>query len=632
MVSLNHSTTHLTKAISDVEEALLDYNYYPLRGLSKLQSSLLMMQSATQSDDVHPLFHLRLNSLLASVKKLTDSGSPYDENYHAAFSSASDALFQTALADQFGIDHSLQLSHLLSVERDCWAKLSSMADVLDKNPVAVAYTAFLSADSFSMRSSTVEDVLISLSGIGEVSFHLTTSLNPMVSGYFKLITIQSLAWLKSRYPDLNWHGPVRLTEDSLRRLCELTFLPLFQNLTMPRASRAQLLAQFEHDFKDIHYQKFDTLFSGKANSVLNGHIRVPVERDFPRMDFDQSMICFPVYHGGYVYSACRPLNKQEHNQAVIYTACLGRDFLPHFLYEVSTAFGQCVFDQNDVHGRYTVEESDFQRDGDQLWLSLEGVRAPLLLSLPIFVQKDVIYCLLPKFVSNVIVIAQAGQYFALPYDHIRDVEGVCSRMQSPSAWVKNVWQTSSNAFLLEPLLFHFDNASIIPSKPNRKRFGKKDKSGYYVCRLGELSIWVDADLVSVILPYQCPNQFVWMNDRQLVPTAFIIQDGECFDKVLSQHTCYDSELVLDEPAEFSVVLECEEDTVVLPVSDCEWHASLPDEWISSSSARDIDSESKHSKPFDSVLFSNKSTVVTAENFVLFVAEFGPCFHQFKSDY
>lgn len=632
MVSLNHSAIHLTKSISDVEEALLDYNYYPLRGLSKLQSSLLTMQASTQSDDFHPLFHLRLDGLLASIKKLTDSGSPYDENYHAAFSSASDALFQIVLACQFGIDHSSQLSHLLSAERDCWAKLSNMADVLDKHPVATAYTAFLFADSFSMSSSTLEDVLISLSGAGEVSFHLTTSSNPIVGGYFKLITIQSLAWLKSRYPDLNWHGPVRLTEDPLKRLCELTFLPLFQNLTMPRASRAQLLAQFEHDFKDIHYQKFDTLFSGKANSVLNGHIRVPVERDFPRIDFDQSMICFPVHHGGYVYSACLSLNEQERNQKVIYTACLGRDFLPHFLYEVSTTFGQCVFDQKDVHGRYAVDESDFQRDGGQLWLSLEGVRATLLLSLPIFAQNAAAYCLLPHCVSNVIVIAQAGRYFALPYDHIRDVEGVCSRMQSPQAWVKNVWQTPSNVFLLEPLLFHFENAPIIPSKPNRKRFGKKDKSGYYSGRLGELSIWVCAELVSAILPYQSPNQFVWMNDRQFVSTAFIIQDGECFDKVLSQHTCYDSALVLDEPAEFSVVLECEENSVVLPVSDCEWHPSLPDEWVSPSSVRDIDSESKHSKPFDSMLFSQKSAVVTAENFVLFVAEFGPYFHQFKSDY
>ena len=632
MVSLNHSAIHLTKSISDVEEALLDYNYYPLRGLSKLQSSLLTMQASTQSDDFHPLFHLRLDGLLASIKKLTDSGSPYDENYHAAFSSASDALFQIALACQLGIDHSSQLSHLLSAERDCWAKLSNMADVLDKHPVATAYTAFLSADSFSMSSSTVEDVLISLSGVGEVSFHLTTSLTPMVSGHFKLITIQSLAWLKSRYPDLNWHGPVRLTEDPLKCLCELTFLPLFQNLTMPRASRAQLLAQFEHDFKDIHYQKFDSLFSGKTNSVLNGHIRVPVERDFPRIDFDQSMICFPVHHGGYVYSACRYLNEQELNQKVIYTACLGRDFLPHFLYEVSTTFGQCVFDQKDVHGRYAVDESDFQRDGGQLWLSLEGVRATLLLSMPIFASNAAVYCLLPHCVSNVIVIAQAGRYFALPYDHIRDVEGVCSRMQSPQAWVKNVWQTPSNVFLLEPLLFHFENAPIIPSKPNRKRFGNKDKSGYYSGRLGELSIWVCAELVSAILPYQSPNQFVWMNDRQFVSTAFIIQDGECFDKVLSQHTCYDSALVLDEPAEFSVVLECQENSVVLPVLDCEWHPSLPDEWVSPSSVRDIDSESKHSKPFDSMLFSQKSAVVTAENFVLFVAEFGPYFHQFKSDY
>jgi len=190
------------------------------------------------------------------------SGSPYSEYYHTAFFSAADALFQIAIGSQFGLDRMLQLDHLLSLERSCWVAILSLSDDKTRSPMYVDYEARLVEVSASTDPISVDVYLEALSSSGRVSFQLDAIKGAFLEGRFLLASVQSLSWLQARFPLLQWQQAFgNNEEESLKELCKLNFLPLFQNVSLKRDYRYRLLGLSEDRLKTLFYQMFGSLFS-----------------------------------------------------------------------------------------------------------------------------------------------------------------------------------------------------------------------------------------------------------------------------------------------------------------------------------------------------------------------------------
>jgi len=63
---------------------------------------------------------------------------------------------------------------------------------------------------------------------------------------------------------------------------------------------------------------------------------------------------------------------------------------------------------------------------------VEGaVKAQVVLDMPFLSSNDTAYCILPRYIAQVLVVKQAELYFAVPYSTLDKIEGVCSRMPAP---------------------------------------------------------------------------------------------------------------------------------------------------------------------------------------------------------
>jgi hypothetical protein len=568
----------LSLPIFDIEGALHDYAYSPSRGLEKLQLALLSLQKSTQLTSFHNVYHSRLSSFIAAVNRLSASGAPYVEHYHSAFLSAADALFQVVIAYQFDEDRSQQLDYLLLEERSCWNVVMSVAAEQSVSPNYVNYIARL--DSTQSGSVSVDAYLDALACAGRVSFHLDTVTAGSINGRFMLVSVQPLAWLQARFAYLQWQVHSINEDEPLRVLCELSFLPIFQNASMQREVRYRLLALFEDRLKTLFYQKFDSLFSVDSIHIENPNQLVPVSCCATAFEYDEGSSYFPARHGGFVFIGQVGLGGGTLGCSdMVYLDCLGHDFLAYFLYEIETSSGRLAFEQSDCLGSYVVDDDGLYAVGDSLWLSIEDkIQAQVLLTMPLLSPDKTPYCLLPQYFEQVFVVKQAGQYFALPYSTMREVEGVCSVMTAPRSWVKNIWLSKTNEPLLEPWLLGTDRLPKLHCWSEKNKSTRLSKNGYYFGKVCGRMFWVEAELVLALLPYQMPFSFVHANDDQLNLLSFIVHDGCCFDKVFLKDASNGSvaaESTGDKEG-FSVILEGMSESLVLPFSSCDWRDSLPD--------------------------------------------------------
>ena len=573
MAQLDNGLIDLSLPISNIEIALHDYVYHPRRGLEKLQSALLSLQEISQSSIVHALYNQRLSSFLTAVDELLISGSPYFSHYHSAFLSATDALLQVAMAGQFSADRSQQLDGLLSTDRSCWALVMSIADEKDVSLIYRNYEARLDPTQFNVMS--VDAYLEAFSSAGRVSFQLDSVKGSRLSGRFLLISVQPLAWLKRRFPSLQWQVLSINEKEPLRDLCELSFLPLFQNITMPRDTRYRLLALFEDKFKALFYQVFSSLFSLSLNHVDQAGRLVPSVNNVTTFEQNEHFAYFPMRHGGCVYIASRILEQVDLQYS--YVKSLGHDYLSYFLYEIDTSFGRFAFDQQECFGRYDVNEGDFFLDGESFWFrSEEGVRAEVLLNMPLMFSSCAAFCQLPDAITQVLIVKQGEFYFALPYSFLREVEAVCSKMSAPRSWVKNIWLSQTGTPLLEPWLL---SKKVLPlsyawSEKNKSTY--IPKNGYYFGKAYGRMFWVEADLILALLPYKAPSSVAYFENDELCLASFFIHDGRSFDKVMSCMAFSEVAGFSAEKMAFSVILEWMSESVVLPFSSFEWSATLTD--------------------------------------------------------
>ncbi|WP_421855242.1 hypothetical protein [Marinomonas sp.] len=572
MARLGNGFVDLSLPISNVEIALHDYAYNPRRGLEKLHIALLSLQEISRPKIVNTSYYQRLSSLLNAVDGLLVSGSPYFSHYHSAFLSATDALFQAALAWQFGSDRSQQLDGLLSAERSCWAVVMSIADEKDVSLMYRNYEARL--DSTQLSSMSVDAYLEAFSSAGRVSFQLDSVKGSRLSGRFLLISVQSLSWLKRRFPSLQWQVLSINEKEPLRALCELSFLPLFQNVSMSRDSRYRLLALFEDRFKALFYQEFSSLFSLDLTYVDQSRRLVPSVNNVTTFEQDEHLAYLPVRHGGMVYLGGRMLSDIDSKMA--YVKCLGRDYLSYFLYEIDTSFGRFVFDQQECFGRYKIDEGDFFLEGAFCWFKpAEGVKAKVLLNMPLIASDCASFCQLPEAITQVLVVKQGELYFAIPYFFICEVEAVCSAMPAPRSWIKNIWLNQTNVPLLEPWLLSKSMLPKIDCWPEKNKSTYPSKNGYYFGRLCGTVFWIEADLILALLPYKAPSSVVSFEDVEHRFVSFLIHDDQSYDKVIPEALLSNEGSSSIDKMTFSVILEWMGQSVVLSFASCDWSATLP---------------------------------------------------------
>jgi hypothetical protein len=575
MVRLDNGLIDLSLSVSQVEIALRDYAYSPQFGLEKLRLALLSMPKNTDLNTSNSAYHDRFSSFLDAVDGLLASGSPYSEYYHTAFFSAADALFQVAIGSQFGSDRTLQLDHLLSLERSCWVAILSLSGEKIRSPVYVDYEARLVGISASTDPISVDVYLEGLSSSGRVSFQLDAIKGAFLEGRFLLASVQSLSWLQARFPLLQWRQVFDDNEEeSLKELCKLNFLPLFQNMSLQRDYRYRLLGLFEGRLKTLLYQMFGSLFSADVSNVEQRDRFVPESQNVISLERDADVAYLPMRHGGLVYVGSESI--REGGQKLSYLACLGHDFLSYFLYEIDTSFGWFVFDQAECLGVYVVSEKDLFVFGGDIWLGVEGaVKAQVVLDMPFLSSNDTAYCTLPRYIEQVLVVKQGGLYFAVPYSTLNEIEGVCSQMQVPHSWVKNIWLNPHNIPLLEPCLVNVDGPSLEYGWQEENKPTHPSKNGYYFGRVCGRMFCVKAELVSALLPYQSPFSLTFFDGDEQGLASFIIHDGYCFDKVVSKMFLDGLLRMSHEVPVFSVILECLGESVVLPFTTCDWQTSLP---------------------------------------------------------
>lgn len=251
MTKLNNGLMDFPSLICDVETALGVYAHSPASGLLSLKLAFTALQGHVDLEPYSDSFASQLSTYLSAVDALVLLGAPYSAQYHTAFLSAADALFQVVLAVQFSPDHLKQLLVRLSSERTCWTVLSLLADENQKSPAYKYYEATLVSTDAKAESVTVDAYLSSLGGVGDVSFSLDKIEGSSLSGRFSLKSVQSIDWLRNRFPMLQWASAVSHDSALLRDVCEASFLPLFQQGVMNRESRYALLEKIEEQIKGL---------------------------------------------------------------------------------------------------------------------------------------------------------------------------------------------------------------------------------------------------------------------------------------------------------------------------------------------------------------------------------------------
>ena len=623
----NKEFISLSLCVSEVELALHEYTYAPQLGLDRLQITLLSFQKNAQLESLPKAFHLKLILLLDTVNRLLISGAPYLSHYHVAFLSATDALFQVAIGSQFGKDRIKQLSPLLSIDRPCWAALSLVEDKF--TPIYSKYEARFQSINAKADSITVDSYLKSLSAVGRVSFCLDSIKFSCLEGRFSLVSVQSLSWLKARFPALSWRVEFEGDDESLRRLCELSFLPIFQHDSMGGNSRHDLLELLENKSSRLFYIRFGALF-GSDSVILRECDRLVPRLDGARFidikskykdEVCMSPSCFPIRHGGFFYAGL--MSQQEKRSKIIYVERLGQDFLSSFLYEIQTTNSYFVFDQKECLGCYSVFASKIVTVNDEFWFkSNECVDAKVP---PGLIEPFLDEGVFPADETlELLVVEQAGEYFALPYLSIRELEGVCSVMPSPRPWVKNIWLNRLNEPLMEPWLISCSRLPEICLPAETAQLIRTPKSGYYSGKVGGAIFWIEASLVLEIAPYKTPIFVVGNNCVK----PFVLHEGRSFDRVYSEGNVSTLKRNASEQYAFSAILEWSGESLVLFFDSCEWHASLPentDSILMPSEVVDLGSEIRHLPSLQTRIVINKT------NFLSFVDDSQSSAFFFKSD-
>ncbi len=622
----NKEFISLSLCVSEVEFALHEYTYAPQLGLDRLQITLLSFQENAQLESLPKAFHLRLILLLDTVNRLLILGAPYLPHYHVAFLSATDALFQVAIGSQFGRDRIKQLSPLLSIDRPCWAALSLVEEKFTS--IYSKYEARLQSIDDKADSITVDSYLKSLSAVGRVSFCLDSIKLSYLEGRFSLISVQSLSWLKARFPALDWRVEVE-GDESLRRLCEFSFLPLFQHDSMGANFRHSLLELLENKSTRNFYIRFEALFGSDSVILREGDRLVP-KLDGARLidikgkyknEVCVSPSCFPLRHGGFFYAGL--MSQQEKRSKIIYVERLGQDFLSSFLYEIKTTNSYFVFDQQECLGCYSVFASEIVTVNDEFWFKSNrcvDAKVPPSMIEP-FLDEGVFPA---DEVLELLVVEQAGEYFALPYLSIRELEGVCSVMPSPRLWVKNIWLDRLNEPLMEPWLISCSRLPEVYLPAETARLIRMPKSGYYSGKVGEVIFWIEASLVLEVAPYKTPISVVGNNCVE----PFIIHEGRSFDRLSSEENISPLKCNASEQYAFSAILEWGGESLVLSFGSCEWHASLPentDSTLMPSEVVDLGGEIRHLPALQTRIVIDKT------NFLSFVDDFQSSAFFFKSD-
>ncbi|MGO2353156.1 MAG: hypothetical protein ACTH58_00300 [Marinomonas foliarum] len=615
MAGLDNGDTNLSLPIAQIESALHEYAYSPAQGITKLRQTLISVKNISKSLLSSPLYNQRLLDLLSAADGLLAQDAPYKKEYHLAFLSATDAIVQVIIGRQVDEERGTQLEVLLSAERACWQVVLSFVEQSFDGP---SYTNFEARLGESTNSTiSIDAYLETLSRMGSVSFKLDSVKNSVLTGCFSLVSVQSLIWLQDKFPELRWKALPKSHKKSEKELYELSFLPLFQNVSMSRDLRYRLLDRFNDLFKEKFYKRFSDYFSSDVPLLSSADRLVPLAEHLVPIDVDEGHHYLSIRHGGSVYIAS--FNGAE----FFYLSCLGRDCLAYILYEVETSCGVFVFDREDCVGKFLVNEGDIRRAGERWFFSIDNNHeAEVLLEMPLL-SKDDAFCLFPSSIDKVLVVQQGGHYFAIPYFFIRTVEAVSCQMPSPRLWSKNVWLNSLNELLIEPWLLNTERLPEISNWQESKIEDLPTKNGYYSGSVCGRMFWIEASLVSALLPYQTPRTIMSRVEEGYESAALLVHDGCCYDRVVNEMPLdYRLSFSTDDSV-FTVILEWMGASIALPLSSCNWSAALPEtEYIQDFIALDNMQNGQGEKSTFSYTDCSE-ILINKKNFVFFVAGVWP---------
>ncbi|WP_394182253.1 hypothetical protein [Marinomonas posidonica] len=591
--------------MADIERAVVRYAITPRSSLLSLRSALDCFALNVVDLDL-PLFHQRFVSLQRLVTQLITSGSPYRSDCQLVMLTASDALFQLAIAAPLGRDYLQAQSHALSEHQPCWQQLNNLLSQIELVTEKYCFEGRITPSSHV----SIESLLRALAEFGQVSFQVEEIEEEGVSGVFYLESTLAMARLNEQFPQLGWRqresAPVVLSDGlsptlnnasshihgQVMKLMRSGFLPWFQLKKLSYSERDQLLNYYDVMMKEAFYRPFASCLvlseEGIGEEKEDGRL-VPFD-GAEQVTLSVGEQAYPLRLGGHYYAAVTNLNKRDWQKPYL-SLSLGEDVLLSTLYQINYLSHTYVFDQKESFLHKVAWETLLWR-GDVAYVELaSGQQVRLLLSLDAFSGPDAV-CLLfdQQGLQDILIVAVAGFHVAIPFCSVRRVEAFPMLIKHEVKGVKNIWQDKSGQLLLEPWLSEVELNSKKLQKIRTEAVSSTVKKGYYLGRSQKACLIVSAELVADIIANQMPASFFFVNDLEREERSFLASRNQCIE-LIAMDTLESGFRETNSQLGFSVILEDEGVSVALQFVSFDWCEEPPS--LELGSGRELSNNLEH---------------------------------------
>ncbi|KZN12930.1 hypothetical protein [Marinomonas sp. TW1] len=588
--------------MADIERAVVRYAITPRSSLLSLRSSLDCFALKVADLDL-PLFHQRITSLQRLVTQLITSGSPYRSDCQLVMLTASDALFQLAIAAPLGRDYLQAQSHALSEHQPCWQQLNNLLSQIELVTEKYRFEGRIASSS----QVSIEPLLRALAEFGQVSFQVEEIDEEGLSGVFYLDSTQAMARLNEQFPQLSWRqcesAPDELSDDlspslnsapshvneQMLSLMRSGFLSWFQLKKLSYSERDQLLNYYEEMMKEAFYRPFANCFA--LDDVASGE-RGEADRLVPGVALEKIALsvgehAYPLRFGGCYYAVVNSSDGRP--QEPYFSACLGEDILLSTLYQINYLSHTYVFDQNESFFHKVTWEELIWRDGTAYVELTSGHEAQLLLSLDVFTGSDAA-CLLfdQEGQQDVLVVAVAGNHVAIPFCSVRRLEAFPLLVKHRVQGIKNIWQDKSGQLLLEPWLSEIDQEKL--QKIRTEAVSSIVKKGYYLGRSQKACLIVSAELVVDVVANKMPASFFFVDESGREERSFLANRNQCIE-LIAMNTLESGFRETNSRLGFSVILEADCVSVALQFASFDWYEESPS--LELGSGRELSNNLEH---------------------------------------
>lgn len=609
VAELNISDVSLLMA--EIEAAVVSYTMQPRSSLERSRSLLGRLEEECQfAFSSTSLFHSQLILIQNTIDQLLGLDCPFHTDWQTLFLPCLDAIFQNVMAVQLGPEYQQLHVRSLLPHNSYWQSLIDFQARLSDPADRFQYVAELTGE----KSFDIEGLLQRLVEFGSVSFEVSGTVNGCFVGRFSFETSVPLSWLDRFFSELEWVenkaeqtdkqtaiSDFQVSENltktvstndlvgqtALLEHLALSFpalLSVFQSNNLSRHWRDSFLTQYTQHVQQQIYTTFADVVGNMAQ-VDPAFSQFPVPRvNLSSWSVEQESMLFPTRWQGSFYALAHNVSASDTSavvesdavtatKTITQSVYLGRDILPSVLYQIDYLSQQLHFHCSEARP-YCIEADQISFTNQQAFCCLEDERrVPLVTSLEVYSIDQAACKLFPNHGKiDVLVVTQLGQPFAIPYDMLRCVEAVALDCHCVGPQVRNIWLDKKGEMLLEPSLA---NASIMPPLERGLRaemVPRLGKKGYYFGLCNGLPLAIEADLVEDITPYKLPQCFNLYTEFGLQSRYFMPSLESCVEYVeLNKGASGFSET--SSTGCFSVILEADGKSVVLPFVSVDWYES-----------------------------------------------------------